>query len=131
MIKGKLLALGLFGCICFLAGCAAMPVGDKASELNKISLGMSKSEVIATMGTPSRTSATEGSEFLIYNLVDDVDYTPAAIGLGMLPPKVTKNDYFVKIQNNKVVSYGKVGDFDSTKTPEATINVNTSADQKP
>ena len=79
---------------------------------------MSKAEVIATIGMPSRTSANLESEYLIYNLVDEVDNTNSITSLGLLPPSKIKTDYFVKIQKNKVISYGRVGDFDSDKIPD-------------
>ena len=34
-----------------------------------------------------------------------------------------KGTYFVRLKNGVVESYGKVGDFDSTKTPELNINI--------
>ncbi len=98
----------------FLVGCAAIPVGQKSSALNNIEIGMSKKEVISTMGQPSRVSANDGVTYLIYLLVDDVNYTQSAITLGLAPPTTAKSDYFIKLKNNKTVSFGKVGDFGTT-----------------
>jgi hypothetical protein len=36
-----------------------------------------------------------------------------------------EDDFFVRFKEGVVESYGRVGDFDSTNVPEATINVNT------
>ena len=96
--------------ILLLVGCAAVPVGPKSTEMNKVSLGMSKNEVISAIGKPNRVSAKERITYLIYLLVDDVDYTQSSITLGIAPPQTTKSEYFVELQNNSVVSYGKVGD---------------------
>ena len=102
----------------FLASCAALPVGPKSSELNNVEIGMSKNDVISTIGQPSRVSANEGVTYLIYLLVDDTNYTQSAITLGLAPPTTSKSDYFIKLKNNKVISFGKVGDFGTTIEPE-------------
>jgi len=96
-----LLALSLSA---LLYGCGA-PVYRMSSELSKISIGMSKAEVISAMGEPSRVSASEGAEFLIYRLVDRVD---------RYPRRTSRNDYFVKLQDNRVVAFGRFGDFAKT-----------------
>ena len=100
-----------------LVGCAALPVGPKSTEINKISLGMSKADVISTIGQPSRVSANKGVTYLIYLLVDDVDYSQSSITLGLAPPQTSKSEYFIKLQNNSVVSYGRAGDFGSSIEP--------------
>jgi len=93
-----------------LVGCAAVPIGPKSTEINKISLGMSKNGVISAIGQPNRSSAKEGITYLIYLLVDDIDYTQSSITLGIAPPQISKSEYYVELQNNSVMSYGKVGD---------------------
>lgn len=108
-----------------------------ATKTNDLSVGMTKAQVVETLGQPYSSRATNGVEYLTYKLTPGT--TPgqgagcAAMGvltLGMVfalggPCTGGKEeDYFVQIQNGQVVSYGKVGDFDSTKTP--TINVNKS-----
>jgi len=95
-----LLCLGLCGCA-------------SAHKINSISLGMSKEDVIKTMGRPVSTSATEGTEYLNYKLAEtsDDDF------LGRYTP------YYVSIRDGKVVSYGRTGDFDSTKDPTQVIKV--------
>jgi hypothetical protein len=68
---------------------------------------MTKQEVVSVLGGPESTSAPgSGIEILRYHL---------------LTPPV--EEYFVKIANGKVVSYGKVGDFDSTKDPTLDLNI--------
>jgi len=94
----------------FAAGCAT------AHKINKVSLGMTKQEVIYALGRPVSTSAKEGVEYLNYKFSESGD--EAFWG-------VTRS-YFVRIVNGEVESYGRLGDFDSTKTPEtkSTIDLN-------
>ena len=84
-----LLCLGLYGCA-------------TAGKINSISLGMSKEEVIKTMGQPVSTSAKEGAEYLNYKLSEtgDDDF------LGITTP------YAVCLKDGKVVSYGRHGDLE-------------------
>jgi len=84
-------------------------IGQHSSKFNKVSLGMSKGEVIDAIGKPQSTSAKDGVEYLTYNVYEVV--------FGQYVP------YFVRIKNGKVESYGKIGDFDSTKNPTMNINV--------
>ena len=92
-----------------IAGCA------NAYKINRLSLGMTKQEVISVMGRPSSTASPgEGQEILRYNLsaTDDDAYNGIT------------NEYFVRLINGKVDSYGRMGDFDSTKNPSLNVNIN-------
>ena len=40
------------------------------------------------------------------------------------------SEYFVRLVNGKVESYGKVGDFDSAKNPALDINANVKSGNK-
>jgi len=91
-----------------LAGC--MPT--TLDKMNKVSLGMSKQEVIAAIGSPTETRATEGVEYLMYHLRVDTDV------------RTSKKPYFVQLEKGRVTAYGKMGDFGSTQLPESTININ-------
>jgi hypothetical protein len=51
-----------------LVGCATM-----ATNINSVQLGMSKDEVIKTMGQPVSTSAIKGTEYLNYSLWEKID----------------------------------------------------------
>ncbi len=117
-----------------LAGCAG-----GAKKLNRLALGMTKQEVIQAIGNPDSTKASEGSEFLIYELTGAArgggggcaGWTAASLlTLGITGGKAAhecagdKGEYFVRLVDNAVVSYGEVGDFDSTKDPTSTININ-------
>ena len=83
-----------------LAGCAT------AYKINDVQIGMNKETVISTLGKPGSTSAKDGTEYLIYRFSETDD--DAFIGL--------TTPYFVRLINGTVDSYGKQGDFDSTKT---------------
>lgn len=82
-----------------LAGCATAP------KMNRLSLGMTKQEVVSAMGTPASTSAPgDGVELLHYNL------SPQG---GFIRDLITE-DYVVKLVNGKVVTYGKAREVGST-----------------
>lgn len=92
----------------FLTSCVGSLVKP---DFDRISVGMNKGQVISTLGKPDETSATSGTEYLKYGWDNPFD--------GIVGPVEW---YFVRFVNGKVDSYGKVGDFDSTKDP--TININ-------
>tara|TARA_R110000803_G_scaffold180151_2_gene242557 strand:- start:265 stop:591 length:327 start_codon:yes stop_codon:yes gene_type:complete len=98
--------LSLFFVVVFITACAT------ANKMNKLSLGMTKAEVINSLGSPNSVSAQAGVEYLMYELspTDDMAF------YGVTRP------YFVRVINGKVESYGLMGDFDSSKDP--TININ-------
>lgn len=87
-----------------LASCAGAP------KMNQLSVGMTKPEVIAAMERqPDSTSAQGGVEYLSYNLWRDFwDRRPGDYS----------DRFFVRLINGKVESYGRVGDFNSTRIPE-------------
>ena len=75
---------------------------------------MTKSEVISVMGQPASTAAPGGGmELLRYRLSPTDDH--AFYGL--------TEEYFVKLINGRVDSYGKVGDFNSTKDPTLNLKI--------
>ncbi len=77
--------------IVLLIGCAASP-----QNMNKLRLGMSKTEVIDTMGNPVSTSARQDVEFMQYRFRSDGLFS---------------SDYYVKLQDGKVDAFGRAGDF--------------------
>jgi outer membrane protein assembly factor BamE (lipoprotein component of BamABCDE complex) len=85
-----------------LAGCAT------TTRMNSVAVGMTKQEVITTLGTPDSTSANVGVEYLRYTF---------------LKPFHGPQPYFVRLVGGKVDAYGMVGDFGTTE-PSATININ-------
>ena len=79
------------------------------SSMNQVSDGMTKKDVISILGNPvSTASPGYGVEILRYRL----DH--AFVGW---------EEYYVKLVDGKVDSYGKMGDFDSTKDPTLNLNI--------
>lgn len=87
-MKKGLMALVLIALM--LAGCGA------SSKMNNLQLGMTREEVLATMGTPNSTSATANTVFFRYSL-----YTNS----------VFPDDYFVRLTDGRVDAFGRLGDF--------------------
>jgi tetratricopeptide (TPR) repeat protein len=100
------------GCLLtvMLVGCAS-----PSSKINAVHVGMTSADVIKVMGQPNSTSAQVGIEYMIYQLSDG---TKLGIANGHLWSDQRMNSYYVRIKNNVVDSYGRVGDFDSTNIPE-------------
>jgi tetratricopeptide (TPR) repeat protein len=100
-----------------LTGCAT------PNKMNSLSVGMTKQEVISVMGQPDRTSATEGAEYMIYHFRNN---GPAAVSTFGIIPFREGADYYVRLRDGRVNTYGQVGDFDSTKIPETkrTVDLN-------
>ena len=92
--------LGLFVFSCATAG-----------KLNRVSIGMTKDEVIAAIGKPTSVSAKDGTEYMNYRFSE----TDSEAYYGI------QAQYYVRLINGKVDSYGKRGDFDSTKDPTISI----------
>jgi hypothetical protein len=97
-------------------------------EVNTVSLGMTKAEVLRIMGTPRGVSAIEGVEYLEYHL-----WRGYGVGSEWAEaPRWERNFwdpveiFFVRLKEGKVDAYGKKGDFDFTKVPETkeTIDLN-------
>ena len=110
-MKTKILALMGF----VLTGCAT-----PATNLNKLSVGMTKQEVVSAMGQPTRTSATQGVEYMIYH--DPNNGFAAAGTFGAIPYR-RDADYYVRLNRGKVDAFGALGDFDSTHVPEQKIDI--------
>jgi hypothetical protein len=106
----KIIATLIIGLI--VCGCAGTP------KMNRLSVGMTKAEVIAAMERePDSTSAQGGTEYLTYLLWRDFwDRRPGDYS----------DRFFIRLINGRVESFGKIGDFDSTKVPESkkTIDIN-------
>ena len=86
-----------------------------STQMNRINVGMNKSEVILNMGQPISSAAPGGgTELLRYRLL--TGFNSWSFG--------NWEDYYVKLENGKVIQYGKLGDFDSTKDPTRNINLN-------
>jgi hypothetical protein len=80
-----------------------------ASKMNRVSLGMTKHEVVDEIGDPASVSAQGSIEYLNYSLFERVGGPYVA--------------YYVRLVNGKVESYGRAGDFDSTRIPVQKIQI--------
>ena len=92
----KLIIFILFSVL--LGSCATATV----SKMNNVGVGMTKREVLDTMGKPNTSAAKDGAEYLIYYLYE-TDFAAFSS---------LKSDYFIRLVNGVVKSYGKVGYFD-------------------
>jgi hypothetical protein len=91
-----------------LVGCATAP------KTNRLSIGITKQEVLAIMGRPSSTAAhVAGIEILRYRL--------SGTSRDILHHRT--EEYFVRLVSGKVDCYGKMGDFDSAKDPTRNLNI--------
>ena len=116
--------------VALIAGCAGT-----ASKTNQLSLGMTKAQVIEVMGEPTSSHATDGVEYMVYRLTAGstagTNAGCAALGLITLGIAYTKDectggqriDYFAQFKEGRLISYGKVGDFNSTKNPALDLNI--------
>ena len=80
----------LFIVTLLLMGCVAA-----SSRMNNLKLGMTKEDVIQTMGKPSSTSESEGILYLKYRLRE-----------GFI-----SDDYYIRLIDGKVDAYGRFGEF--------------------
>jgi outer membrane protein assembly factor BamE (lipoprotein component of BamABCDE complex) len=86
-------------------GCA------NSSKISEVQIGMTKNQVVEVMGKPVSISAMNGTEYLNYKLSE----TDNDAYYGFTSP------YYVRLINGKVDSFGRMGDFNSTKTPTVKI----------
>ena len=96
---------------------------------------MTKSQVIEVMGEPTSSHATDGVEYMVYRLTAGstagTNAGCAALALITFGIAYTKEecsggqriDYFAQFKEGKLISYGKVGDFNSTKNPALDLNI--------
>jgi hypothetical protein len=93
----KILHILILAGFIVLAGCATAP------KMNRLSVGMTKQEVVSAMGRPDSTSTLDnGAELLHYKL------SPQG---GPFMNLIT-DEYAVRIVNGKVVSYGKMSEIE-------------------
>jgi hypothetical protein len=85
-----------------------------SSKISGVQVGMSKKEVVAAMGEPDTVSAQGSSEYLSYYLC----YSNCA---ALIVENRGRDWYYVRLINGQVESFGRKGDFDSTKTPTTRV----------
>ena len=78
-----------------------------AGNINSVSLGMSKEDVIKLMGKPESTSEINGTEYLKYKVAET----------GENRSNVIYVPYYVWIKGGKVTTYGRFPNFDPHPTP--------------
>lgn len=115
MIRPKLQSLVrcLFAAVLAFALTGCMT--SSSSRLNYLSVGMTKADVLQVMGDPDSVAAKDGAEYLSYTLRTETSLTRNTWGY--------QSFYFVRLMNGKVDSYGRIGDFDSTKDPTVNLNI--------
>ena len=89
----------------FVTGCAKPP------EFGGINIGMTETEIVSRLGKPDSVAVkgdTKYFEYVSYWGLDRNDY----------------QQWFVRLIDGKVESFGKMGDFDSTKDDTQNININ-------
>ncbi len=106
MKKFQIVVLCLVSII--LTGCA------HGTSLNRISVGMTKAQVIDEIGEPESVAAQNGIEVMRYDFWKD---------FWQRKPGDWKSEFYVRLVNGRVESYGRMGDFDSTKDPAYDINI--------
>lgn len=92
-------------CLLVLTACAT------AKKINRVSLGMTKDQVIDNLGEPDSSKGKDNREVLVYEFIED-----AWTG--------REGTYWVELQSGKVVWYGKAGDFGSSEGSKHTIELN-------
>ena len=85
-----------------------------SANLNKVSLGMSKAEVIQAIGTPDSVSAQGSVEYMVYHWA-----SPKQI----IADENDLDRYFIRLTDGRVDAYGEKGDFDSTQDPTTKIKI--------
>jgi SmpA / OmlA family len=89
----KIKGLCVLAALALLMGCAT------AHKLNRLSLGMTKEQVISVMGAPDTTGAQDDREYLVYHLSD----TKLESFVGFTEP------YVVQLKGGKVDAFGRRG----------------------
>ena len=95
-----------------LIGCETATNYMNRPDFSLISMGMPQDRVILALGKPEDMSAKDGVVYLKYAYAPWYDHNGA---------DGNKEYYFVRLIDNKVESYGKLGDFDTTQTPTIRI----------
>ena len=82
--------------LCILVISLLMIGCSSSKKMNRISVGMTRDQVIEQMGKPHSTSAKDDVEFLNYKLASGSFF---------------RDDYYVRLVDGQVDAYGRAGDF--------------------
>ena len=107
-VKNKIRLISVLGSAVLLGACAS------SGKINAVSIGMTKEQVVSVMGQPDSISSQGGYEYMSYFLC----YSNCA---ALMPQLRGPDWYYVQLISGKVESYGRKGDFDSTKTPTTRV----------
>jgi outer membrane protein assembly factor BamE (lipoprotein component of BamABCDE complex) len=91
-------------------------------DLTRVSVGMEKQEVLSKLGKPTRVAVQGTIEYLEYEAYENSGWDWQG-----------KRNYrwmFVRLVNGRVESFGRKGDFDSTKNPTTDLNINQRIESK-
>ena len=100
-----------------LIGCGTVTHLSYRPDFSLVEIGMSQQEVVSVMGKPETIAAHKGRVvYLLYTYAPWYDHNGADGG---------KENYFVRLVDNKVDSFGKKGDFDSTNPETIRIELDT------
>ena len=81
-----------------------LKIAEHNRDFGSLVIGLPEPAALELQGPPDRISATRDTKYLIYRH-----------GYG---------EHYIRIVNAVVESYGRIGDFDSTKPDEKTLNLN-------
>lgn len=101
LIVPALIAAATFGCA-------------DSTALNKVHIGMPRSDIIALLGQPDSTSAQANVEYLTYYLAANTEY-------------VRSQPYFVRLVDGKVESFGRFAPMFDLQNRPVTAGSPTSA----
>lgn len=85
-----------------------------AKFMTRLQVGMTTEEVVKIMGEPESVSTINSCVY--YNYLDS--------RMDPIVMYIHETWYYVRFINGKVDSFGREGDFDSTKDPKETIDIN-------
>jgi hypothetical protein len=106
-VRRKDMQKNILLCLIVLILTTACPIAARmgdAQKMGQLRVGMTKAEVLEIMQhTPDRFSGRGNTEYLIYS--------------------VRKHEMFIRLIDGKVESYGRYGDFDTTKDPTINLNI--------
>ena len=103
MIRLKFSHILMIAVLLSVVGCFS------SSRMCRVRPGMTKQEVISALGDPTTSASPDGGmELLRYELTSS-EYPRG-------------REYYVRLVNGKVESYGSMGDFDSAKDPTSNLN---------
>src|SRR5262245_1265586 len=85
-------------------------------DLSRVSGGMTKADVIDKLGPPDHVAAQGRVEYLEYDAYDDSGWDWKG--------QRNQRTLYVRIVDGVVESYGKKGDFGTTRDPTVNVNVN-------